>query len=257
MKLLASDYDGTLCQGDVVTKEDRDAIHAWRKAGHLFGIVSGRSMESIRKEVETQEIEIDFVIGNNGGTVYSADFEELKTYTIDFHKALDIMEYLKRETCISFVVNDGYHRAKVLLDASREDKKYAGFASAFRIEDAIARKTIAQIVASLDAEEDTIRIADYINAQFANYAIAYRNVNCVDIAPYGISKATGVSYVVKQRKIKNEDVYAIGDSYNDIPMLETYHGIAISNSPIQVKSYASQTAPSVGACILRLLDESL
>lgn len=256
MKLLASDYDGTLRQNDVVTKEDIEAIALWRKAGNAFGIVTGRSMESIRKEVEMQGIEIDFVVGNNGGTVYSANFEKLKTYYIDFKKALDIMDYLKRETCISFVVNDGYHRAKVLLDASREDKKYAGFTSAFTIEEAIANKTIAQIVASLDKEEDTMRIANHINGQFANYAIAYRNVNCVDIAPYGISKSTGVSYMVKRMNIRQEDVYTIGDSYNDIPMLETYHGIAISTSPMQVKSYAETTAPSVGACIHRLLKEN-
>ena len=44
MKLLATDYDGTLKYQDHVTKEDRDAIIRWKEAGNLFVIDTGRSM---------------------------------------------------------------------------------------------------------------------------------------------------------------------------------------------------------------------
>jgi len=41
MKIIASDYDGTLNEGGM-DEEKRLAIRKWQEAGNLFGIVSGR-----------------------------------------------------------------------------------------------------------------------------------------------------------------------------------------------------------------------
>ena len=50
MKILASDYDGTLRTEELVAEKDIEAIARFSKAGNLFGIVTGRSMESLQKE---------------------------------------------------------------------------------------------------------------------------------------------------------------------------------------------------------------
>lgn len=252
MKLLASDYDGTLRTESKVSEQDKKAIHEWRKAGNIFGIVTGRSMESIRNEIAQNNIEIDFVVGNNGGVVYDADFQELQSKYIQFDKAKDIIAYLRREVCISYVLNDGYYRSKVVLDAEREDIKYASFTGNLSEAEVLHNRKIAQIVASLDKDEDCERIANHINAYFKGYAVGFRNINCVDIAPYGVSKSTGLSYMVKHLHIPVQQVYTIGDSYNDIAMLETYHGYAMKQAPLQVKSYADQVVNSVADCINHL-----
>ena len=64
MKVLASDYDGTLRIAPYVSEEDKTAISAFRKAGNLFGIVTGRSIESLKKEIATNQFEVDFIITN-------------------------------------------------------------------------------------------------------------------------------------------------------------------------------------------------
>ena len=46
MKIIASDYDGTLNHGGIDDKK-RNAIKEWRKAGNLFGIVSGRGPSNL------------------------------------------------------------------------------------------------------------------------------------------------------------------------------------------------------------------
>lgn len=253
MKILASDYDGTFRVNDEVSSENIEAVHAWRKAGNAFGFVSGRSMESIRREIEEHGIEIDFVIGNNGGVIYDKDFTEMKSYYIPFEKALDITSYLKRESCVSYVLNNGYHRAKVVLDETKEDSKYANVKLQISEQDILREKRIAQIVASLEKSEDGERIANYINGHFKGFACGYRNINCVDITPHGVSKATGLAYMVKKLQVEKAQVYAIGDSYNDIPMLETFHGIAMSQAPMQVKSYTEMEAKSVSEAIQKLL----
>lgn len=252
MKIFASDYDGTLRIDDSVSELDKQAITAWQQQGNLFGIVSGRSMESMRKEAEINNIHADFYIGNNGGAIYDKNFEEIKVYYFPFYKALDILAYIRSERTISYVMNDGFYRAKRVVDESREDKKYADTHTAKSETEILAAQKIAQLVVSLDQEEDCQRIADYINATFHGTASAYRNINCVDIAPYGISKATGLSYMASYFHVANKDIYAIGDSYNDIPMLSTFHGFAMNNAPNQVKSYAKASVDRVAAA-LRLL----
>lgn len=53
MKLLATDYDGTLCYGyGDVMPEDLDAIRRWKEAGNLFAVVTGRSGLSIHRELD-------------------------------------------------------------------------------------------------------------------------------------------------------------------------------------------------------------
>ncbi len=255
MKIFASDYDGTLRCEELVAAQDKEAIQAWQREGNLFGIVTGRSMESMREEAKRNLLHADFYVGNNGGAVYDSAFREIKTYYFPFMKAMDILHYIRNERIISYVLNDGYYRAKKVIDPTREDKKYANTKTTLSEDEILNKRKIAQIVVSLDDEADGRRIADYINATFHNVACAYRNVNCVDITPYGISKATGLAYMIHHYQMKSEAVYTIGDSYNDIPMLSTYYGYAMENATNQVKSYAKDTAGSVNEAIRKVLNK--
>lgn len=256
MKLFASDYDGTCKIHDQVSEENRAAIDAWRAQGNAFALVTGRSMESIQKEIETYHLHVDYIVGNNGGAVYDHAFQELHTHYLPFDQVLHILEYVKSETSISYVLNDGFYRAKEVLDASREDKKYANTTTTKTIQELLAHKKIAQIVISLDNDVDTRRIADYINANYGTVACAFRNVNCVDIAPYGVSKATGIHEILHHTGWNKENVYAIGDSFNDIPMIQTFYGIAMAHAPAQVKSYAKMEAKRVDEAIMHLLKQN-
>ena len=56
MKILASDYDGTLNYNGFDSQK-LDAIARWRAAGNLFGLVSGRSADSLWELAEGQHIE--------------------------------------------------------------------------------------------------------------------------------------------------------------------------------------------------------
>ena len=95
MKILASDYDGTLRTEELVDINDVHAIHEFRAAGNMFGLVTGRSMESIQTEIQKNKIEFDFIVANNGGVIYDRDFQRLQVLYMDFNKALDIIAYIK------------------------------------------------------------------------------------------------------------------------------------------------------------------
>ena len=124
MKILASDYDGTLRTEELVDINDIHAIQEFRKAGNVFGLVTGRSMESIQMEIEKNQIAFDFIVANNGGVIYDRDFNRLQVLYMDFNKALDIISYIKTLDCVSYVINDGFHRFKFSVDENQIDHKY-------------------------------------------------------------------------------------------------------------------------------------
>lgn len=74
MKLAASDYDGTLFRRGRVSREDMEAIEAWRARGHLFGPATGRDLNLIRAELELRAIPFDFIVCNTGASVYARDY---------------------------------------------------------------------------------------------------------------------------------------------------------------------------------------
>ena len=52
MKLLATDYDGTLRYAQDVMPEDLQSIEEWKNKGNKFVIVTGRSKESIDAQIK-------------------------------------------------------------------------------------------------------------------------------------------------------------------------------------------------------------
>lgn len=52
MKLLATDYDGTLRYAQDVMPEDLKSIEEWKNKGNKFVIVTGRSKESIDAQIK-------------------------------------------------------------------------------------------------------------------------------------------------------------------------------------------------------------
>ena len=255
MKVLASDYDGTLRTEETVDKKDIAAIHAFRMAGNLFGIVSGRSIESMKREILRNGFEYDFIVTNNGGVVYDRDFNRLQCIYMNFDKALDIISYIKTLDCVSFVINDGYHRYKVKVDENQIDHKYGDMKEVTNEEEVLDKGKIAQLVVSVNDQMLAHEITDVINAEFKGYAIAYTNVNCVDIVPEGVSKAEGLYVIENYLNLNHDTIYTIGDSFNDIPMLKEFHGLSVSHALDEIKQEAIASYDTIALAIDALMKD--
>ena len=249
MKILASDYDGTLRTEELVDINDVHAIHEFRAAGNMFGLVTGRSMESIQTEIQKNKIEFDFIVANNGGVIYDRDFQRLQVLYMDFNKALDIIAYIKTLDCVSYVINDGFHRFKFSVDENQIDHKYGNMPDTNEHEEEVLdRGKISQLVVSLNDTMLAEEISHYINTNFKGYAVAYVNVNCVDIVPEGVSKAEGLYFIEQHLGLEHDAIYAIGDSFNDIPMIEE-----IADRVITLEKQAEHVFISIEECIAFLM----
>ena len=83
MYILASDFDGTLTQHGTVSDKDKAAIAAWRKAGNLFGVNTGRGYCGIKTELERHQVDYDFLLCNNGGLIYENEAKPIEQKTAD------------------------------------------------------------------------------------------------------------------------------------------------------------------------------
>ena len=106
-------------------------------------------------------------------------------------------------------------------------------------------------VSALDLDEDT---ADALATEFRRnknmYVIKavlpYNGLWAVDFTLAGVDKASGIARVGQTLGVNPANMVAVGDSYNDLPMLEACgFSVAMGNAPPEVKDAAEFVAPSV------------
>ena len=96
--------------------------------------------------------------------------------------------------------------------------------------------------------------ADALAAQFSGHPnvhaikakLPYNGLWAVDFTRAGVDKATGVAQVGRSIGVEAVDMAAVGDSFNDLPMLlSSGLSIAMGDAPDQVKAAADFVAPTV------------
>jgi len=74
-----------------------------------------------------------------------------------------------------------------------------------------------------------------------------RDLCILDILPAGCSKASALAHLAKMRGISMQEVLAIGDNWNDVPMLDAAgQAIVMSNAPEEVQKMAHARGWTVG-----------
>src|SRR5690606_16658695 len=96
---------------------------------------------------------------------------------------------------------------------------------------------------SIEAEH-LLDVIDRVGLHGVSYYIGY--TAWLDLAPEGVSKATGLAKVAERLGIRREDVLAIGDGSNDLEMLSwAGRGVAMGNAAGEVKEVADDVTASV------------
>ena len=97
MKLLVSDYDGTIFDQDCIkdTRKNIDAIKRFKDKGNMFAIATARIFPSIKSQIEKFNIPYDYLICCNGGCVFDKNDNLLYSNPIDQTQLKLILKYLK------------------------------------------------------------------------------------------------------------------------------------------------------------------
>lgn len=244
-KVLASDIDGTLLFEGVMYDRDKESIMKLKNHGYLFGVSTGRSYNGVKFIKEEHRIDPDFYVLLNGALVLDKDRKILKHEVIPYFIIEKI--YNKYGNCKFFGL-DGTDHTAVL----------AG--SGDFVWDNIIRSTIEKVkdenysLISMDFSHLPISEVDdecsKINEEFGEYIVSYRNSCYIDVVPRGCSKGSGVNIVCESLNVDKDDVYVIGDSFNDVSMFrETKNSFTLTHAEEKLKEYANFVVGSVSECI--------
>lgn len=242
---FASDFDGTLCESDwnlgteSYDPRDLEAIRRYREEGGLFGVCTGRPLSSIVASLR-DKVELDFYIVTTGAQVLYGDLRPIHVRTIPRDVAQALFErYKNRGWGIVVVTEDQF--ASVGHGVGPGVGNVASFDE--------VHDPIYDLSLECFSDEDAARVAcAEVNELFGGAVSAYQNLGSVDIVASGCSKGTGVRMVRDAFDVRL--IAGIGDSFNDLPMLEaadvsyTFH-----KAPADVQAAATCVVDSIAEAL--------
>lgn len=219
--IIFFDIDGTLVTEDeraIIPDSTREAIKKTREKGNITFINSGRTAFNISPRVK--ELGFDgYICGCGTYIEYSGDV--ILSSTIEKKKCREIAE-LMRECNVTPVYehSEGYFfddKAPMTdgLKYFMEVFVDSGIDVTGRVED--NNFGFDKFVIWVNPKSDMEKFRKEIGKDFS---IIDRGDGFFENVPLGFSKATGIQHILNKLNIPMANAYAIGDSANDLPMLE-------------------------------------
>lgn len=248
MKCFISDYDGTYLRPCLERSRQLEAnaqaVNRWREAGGYFGFSTGRILPLIEKELKDPKLLVDFMIVANGALVLDEVGQVIFHQQFEPDMTQAIIHYLTVQTSLDFICSDGkdgYHTPRVLQPSSSmhhvfQQLKETGL---FQLSlEEITTRGISQFSIVDLTPEQVGQITAELEFLFENQVTVYPNRSSIDLSPIGISKAVGIQKVVQHYQLKPEEVICMGDSWNDVEMIQDYQGLTVPEAPVVLKESA-------------------
>jgi hydroxymethylpyrimidine pyrophosphatase-like HAD family hydrolase len=77
ISVIATDFDGTISQGDQLAPEAGRALRRWRETGRFTVLVSGRPFEFLH-DLQEREQAFDLIVAENGAVLYNPHTDEMR-----------------------------------------------------------------------------------------------------------------------------------------------------------------------------------
>ncbi|RRC92089.1 HAD-IIB family hydrolase [Erysipelotrichaceae bacterium OH741_COT-311] len=249
MKIIASDYDGTLKQQEEIPLTIKQKIIEFQNAGHLFGIITGRSLITIVEELEKQDIKVDFIVASNGSVIVDGNGKLLFEQTIKTEVAKKLLNHFETHNYPFYACNDGYHvygrYDSVDPRAQAHKKRHENLQVSKEV--MLASNHIISFVVRGDDLKHKEALYHDVVTHFGDEVNVIKNLWVFDIMAKDISKKTGLDFIKKY--YGSDEIYAIGDDYNDFDMILAYKGYCVDNAIEVVKEVAVKSYTDVGELI--------
>lgn len=249
-KLIFFDIDGTIITEDEKERIIPDSVitclHALQQNNHLCFINTGRAFAEVDQVI--RDLPFDgYICGC--GTYISYQGNVLLANTIPFSLGNRLIQDL--ENCHLEWLLEG---TKAVYYSSLP---YATHIGDFKAEHQALIPDFYNIVSPQEAHDltfDKFCICLGEDSDFETFRHKYQDIltfidrgnNFYEVVPKGFSKASGIAFLEDYFHIPNKDTIAIGDSTNDLPMLNyAGYSIAMANSSKELFEHADYVTDSV------------
>jgi len=249
-KMIVTDMDDTLLNSEgKISKKNKKAIMKAQEMGVKFVLASGRptfAMREFAKELELGKYG-SYMLSYNGAIITECSTDKTwleETLTVeDAHKLYD----LSKEHNVDIIT---YLDDEIATENSSEyiDVEVELTGMPYRKVDCFKSAVNKPIVKCIMLEEPNYlkevekKLNEYLDGE---YSLAISKPFFLEIMKKGIDKGASLLRLAHKLEIKPEEIISVGDSYNDMTMLEVVGmPIAVENAKVEVKAISKYIARS-------------
>lgn len=232
-KFLISDYDGTFYTSDEGIKYNINRVKEFRSKGNIFAIATGRSFYDFTKKLLEFNIEYDYLIINHGATVLGKEHRIIRNYPID--------NVAKQNIKNEFNLADGPNMFVCKCLESRTS---------------INQEDITKIHMICNTQEEQLKSNNILNTKYNKFIKSYLITginNCIEIISSNTDKSIAIKELAQIENIEQNNIFTVGDSFNDLEMLEAFNGFCMENSEEFVRTKITKKCTSVAEVIDKII----
>lgn len=212
IKLVALDMDGTLLNDEWgISDYTKEVIREAEKKGITIVLATGRPLDmcySYAKELDLSS----YLITANGAEIWTMNQQLIKQQTLDVKNTEKLWRIGKEKKLRMWVVA----AEESFIDGERPDNfdDYSWLKVGYgNLDDKTKREILVQL-------EDMSQI-EVTNSSFTN----------IEVNGEGVNKLAAIDTVSQLLEIERNEIMAIGDSLNDLKMIEAVGmGVAVQNA---------------------------
>lgn len=233
IKLIAIDVDGTLLnRKHEISEENKKWIKIATQKGAILTLASGRPINGLFDVFKQLEIDPKnhYLMGFNGAVIAQAiDHAILFERTIDLEVAKSILKHLEQFPVTPIL--------------SRKHELIVSNPNGYNVQDeakmnAMELKIVDNLADYIDYQPNKILVSadpsvidqyrDAMQAPFIDRVDFVKSASFyLEIIVKDTHKGSSLEYLAHKLNIRQEDVMAIGDNYNDLSMIE-YAGLGVA-----------------------------
>lgn len=266
-KIIACDLDETLLSSNThVCARNQLAIQKARQLGVKFVPATGRGFKAITptlKELGLNQEPGEYVISFNGGCITENKNNRILHFQgLSFEKASQLYQLgLKYDVCIHVYTKNMLY----MYHANQDEINYTAPRHPYRLIkqqniNFLKGQDIAKLLYGNTNQNYLRKIAHDLGKITADLAVSYSSNRYLEFNPQGIDKGFGLLWLAKKLGVKREQTMAIGDNFNDLPMIKAAGlGVGVANTNPEMKDQcdvitkASNNQGGVGEAIERFV----
>ena len=232
--LIAIDLDGTLLDAKgTYSPRTRDYLRTLTKRGYAIVLASGRPFRAMERIYEDLHCEAP-LIAYNGSYVFQPNDASFRPFEVSFPKeSVRRIFDRSRPYAFSFMAES---KTRIYID--QDDPfldRYFPYAGMDVIRGPLSERVDEDVFTMLFSAP--LEQSDRLKADCeAEENISWRpwsNSTYSELFIPTAHKGTALDYIAQQLHVAKEDIYAIGDAENDIPMLDAAgHPFAMKNNRV-------------------------
>jgi len=241
IKLIASDMDDTLLNSETkLSERNAAAIRKATAAGIVFLIATGRMYVSVKPYADSLGLDVPLVTYNGALVKGSKSGKVYYEHPLKLETALELLAYCKEKGYYIQSYQGDELWVKEATEFSAEYTRISGIPATPVGERLYHPETAPYKLLAMTKPEEFQKVWQDIQQQFAGKVVVTSSRdNFLELMEPGVNKWNAVKAVAEVYGIKPEEIMCIGDSNNDLSMIENAGiGVAVANAKPAVRAAA-------------------